>query len=75
MSALIQGIKENDFVIVGRAGIDFFTDVGVRAEDAEHVTVDLGGSAANIQRMCAAWGANTGTLWPFTKACSKGTAT
>ena len=48
MSALIQGIKANDFVIVGRAGIDFFTDVGVRAEDAEHVTVDLGGSAANI---------------------------
>lgn len=48
MSALLNGIKANDFVIVGRAGIDFFTDVGVRAEDAETVTVDLGGSAANI---------------------------
>ena len=48
MSALLDGIKANDFVIVGRAGIDFFTDVGVRAEDAERLTVDLGGSAANI---------------------------
>jgi 5-dehydro-2-deoxygluconokinase len=48
MSALLNGIKANDFVIVGRAGIDFFTDVGVRAEDAASVTVDLGGSAANI---------------------------
>ncbi|WP_299286164.1 5-dehydro-2-deoxygluconokinase [uncultured Tateyamaria sp.] len=48
MSALLDGIRANDFVIVGRAGIDFFTDVGVRAEDAESVTVDLGGSAANI---------------------------
>ncbi|MFL4472154.1 5-dehydro-2-deoxygluconokinase [Tateyamaria armeniaca] len=48
MSALLDGIKANNFVIVGRAGIDFFTDVGVRAEDAERLTVDLGGSAANI---------------------------
>ncbi|MEL6463775.1 MAG: 5-dehydro-2-deoxygluconokinase [Pseudomonadota bacterium] len=48
MTALLDGIKANDFVIVGRAGIDFFTDVGVRAEDAERLTVDLGGSAANI---------------------------
>jgi len=48
VSALLDGIKTNNFVIVGRAGIDFFTDVGVRAEDAERLTVDLGGSAANI---------------------------
>jgi 5-dehydro-2-deoxygluconokinase len=33
---------------VGRAGIDFFTDAGVRAEDAERLGVGLGGSAANI---------------------------
>ncbi|MEM6373099.1 MAG: 5-dehydro-2-deoxygluconokinase [Pseudomonadota bacterium] len=48
MSALLKGIAANNFVIVGRAGIDFFTDVGVRAEEATQVTVDLGGSAANI---------------------------
>lgn len=48
MSTLLNGIRANSFVIVGRAGIDFFTDAGVRAEDAARVTVDLGGSAANI---------------------------
>jgi 5-dehydro-2-deoxygluconokinase len=48
MSALFDGIKANDFVVVGRAGIDFFTDAGVAAEDAERVTVGLGGSSANI---------------------------
>lgn len=48
MSKLLQGIEANNFVIVGRAGIDFFTDAGVTAEDAERVTVGLGGSSANI---------------------------
>ena len=48
MSRLIDGIKANNFVIVGRAGIDFFTDAGVSVEDAERMSVDLGGSAANI---------------------------
>ncbi|MTH97507.1 5-dehydro-2-deoxygluconokinase [Roseibium sp. RKSG952] len=45
---LLDGIAKNNFVIVGRAGIDFFTDPGVRAEDAERIGVGLGGSAANI---------------------------
>ncbi|MEM1372830.1 MAG: PfkB family carbohydrate kinase [Pseudomonadota bacterium] len=45
---LIDGIRQNNFIIVGRAGIDFFTDPGVAAEDAERVTVGLGGSSANI---------------------------
>lgn len=44
---LIDGIKQNNFCIVGRAGIDFFTDPGVAAADAERVSVGLGGSAAN----------------------------
>lgn len=48
MTALLDGIRTNRFVIVGRAGIDFFTDPGVAAEDAETVTVGLGGSSANI---------------------------
>lgn len=48
MSALIDGITKNDFVVVGRAGIDLFTDPGVATEDAENVTVGLGGSSANI---------------------------
>ena len=45
---LIEGIKQNNFIIVGRAGIDFLTDAGVAAEDADRVTVGLGGSSANI---------------------------
>lgn len=48
MADLWEGIGANNFVIVGRAGIDFFTDAGVAAEDAERVTVGLGGSSANI---------------------------
>ena len=45
---LLAGIGRNRFVVVGRAGIDFFTDPGVALEEAERMTVDLGGSAANI---------------------------
>ncbi len=48
MSDLFEGIKQNNFIVVGRAGIDFFTDAGVAAEDADRVTVGLGGSSANI---------------------------
>jgi 5-dehydro-2-deoxygluconokinase len=48
MSQLLDGIKANNFVIVGRAGIDLLTDAGVATEDAETVTVGLGGSSANI---------------------------
>ena len=48
MNKLLEGIAQNNFIIVGRAGIDFFTDAGVNIEDVEKATVDLGGSAANI---------------------------
>lgn len=48
MAGLLDGIRQNNFIIVGRAGIDFFTDAGVRLEDAARMTVDLGGSSANI---------------------------
>lgn len=47
MSQLLDGVRQNNFLIVGRAGIDFFTDVGVTLEQAKRVSVDLGGSAAN----------------------------
>lgn len=48
MTKLLDGIKQNNFIIVGRAGIDFFTDPGVTLEDSTRMTVDLGGSSANI---------------------------
>lgn len=48
MTDLIAGIEKNNFLVVGRAGIDLFTDAGVAVEDAETVGVGLGGSSANI---------------------------
>ena len=48
MSHLFEGIKQNNFIVIGRAGIDIFTDAGVAVEDAERVSVGLGGSSANI---------------------------
>lgn len=45
---LIDGIKKKNFIIVGRAGMDIFTDAGVAVEDAGRLSADLGGSAANI---------------------------
>jgi 5-dehydro-2-deoxygluconokinase len=45
---LIEGIKTNNFCIIGRAGIDFFTDPGGATEEAETMSVGLGGSSANI---------------------------
>lgn len=48
MSALLDGIKANNFVIIGRAGMDFFADPpGTAAEDAEVFQAGLGGSSAN----------------------------
>lgn len=45
---VMDGIRRNNFLIVGRAGFDAFTDPGVSLEDSERLTIDLGGSAANI---------------------------
>lgn len=45
---LLEGIRKNRFLVIGRAGIDFFTDPGVAVEEAETMGVGLGGSAANI---------------------------
>ncbi len=49
MDALLAGIQANNFVIVGRAGMDFFADPpGTATEDAEVFHAGLGGSSANI---------------------------
>ncbi len=48
MDALLSGIKANNFVIVGRAGMDLFADPpGTATEDADVLHVALGGSSAN----------------------------
>lgn len=49
MTSLIEGIKANNFVIVGRAGMDFFPDpAGTKTEEATNFMSGLGGSSANI---------------------------
>lgn len=48
MSALLDGIKQNNFLIIGRAGMDFFPHPpGTKTEEAEVFHSGLGGSAAN----------------------------
>jgi 5-dehydro-2-deoxygluconokinase len=45
---LLAGLEKNNFVIVGRAGMDFFPDPpGTKTEDAGVFRSSLGGSAAN----------------------------
>ncbi len=49
MKRLMDGIKTNNFVIIGRAGMDFFPDPpGTKTEDGVTFTAALGGSSANI---------------------------
>lgn len=48
MSKLLSGIKQNNFLVIGRAGMDFFPDPpGTRTEEAIEFRSGLGGSAAN----------------------------
>ena len=46
---LIEGIKANNFVVIGRVGMDLYPDPpGVAIEDAQMFEVGMGGSSANI---------------------------
>ncbi|MEO0669757.1 MAG: PfkB family carbohydrate kinase [Pseudomonadota bacterium] len=48
MSALMDGIRGNRFVVFGRAGMDMFAaPVGTKSEHADTFHSDLGGSSAN----------------------------
>ena len=47
MKTVIDGIKRNDFVVIGRVGMDLFPDIGVGVEEATSLSVDMGGSSAN----------------------------
>jgi len=46
----MEGIKANNFVVVGRVGMDLFPANGVATEDADNFTADMGGSSAISQR-------------------------
>ena len=46
---LFDGIRKNNFLVIGRVGIDFFPDPpGTKTEDATIMSVGMGGSSANI---------------------------
>jgi 5-dehydro-2-deoxygluconokinase len=46
---LFDGIRANNFLVIGRVGIDFFPDPpGTKTEDATTMSVGMGGSSANI---------------------------
>lgn len=60
MSAIIDGIGRNSFVVFGRAGMDLFASpINVKSEDASQFGADLGGSSANICVGLAKFGAKT----------------
>jgi len=44
----ITGIRANNFVVVGRVGMDLFPAPGEAVESADSYTADMGGSSANI---------------------------
>ena len=49
MMNLFDGLRKNNFIIIGRVGIDFFPDPpGTKTEQAEKMSVGMGGSSANI---------------------------
>ncbi|WP_085906957.1 5-dehydro-2-deoxygluconokinase [Kiloniella majae] len=49
MIPFLEKIKENNFVILGRAGMDLYPDPpGTKTEDATQFVATLGGSSANI---------------------------
>ena len=49
MSALVDAIKKNNFVVFGRVGMDLFADpIGTKSSDASTFLSSIGGSSANI---------------------------
>ena len=46
---LISKIKKNNFLLIGRAGIDIYPDPpGTKTENAKNYVTYLGGSSANM---------------------------
>ena len=45
----LKKIQENNFLIIGRAGVDMYPEPpGTKTENATHFVTHLGGSSANI---------------------------
>ena len=49
LDVILDNIQQNNFLIIGRAGIDIYPDPpGTKTEDTKHFVTHLGGSSANI---------------------------
>ncbi len=48
MRDVLPGIRQNNFVVVGRVGMDLFPAPGEAVETADTFAADMGGSSANI---------------------------
>ena len=60
MTAVLEGIRKNTFLIVGRVGMDFCPHpAGTRTEEATTFISSMGGSSANIAAGLARLGAAT----------------
>ena len=58
--------KASSFLVLGRAGMDFYADPpGTEIEAARNFVAHLGGSAANIAVALAKLGARAGLELPF----------
>ena len=63
MQRLWQRIKLNEFVVLGRVGMDLYADPpGTRIEQARRFTSAIGGSAGNIAVALARQGVGTALL-------------
>lgn len=45
---VLDGIKKNNFVVIGRVGMDLYPAAGVKTEHVSELHADMGGSSANI---------------------------
>ena len=60
MTALIDKLKRKSFLIIGRAGMDFYAEPpGMEMEDADSFSAHVGGSAANTAVALAKLGCKT----------------
>jgi 5-dehydro-2-deoxygluconokinase len=60
MSRLINGIRQNSFVVLGRVGMDLSPDpAGTKTENAASMIVGMGGSSANIAAGLSKFGGKT----------------
>ena len=49
LDTILDNIQQNNFLIIGRAGIDIYPDPpGTKTENAKKFVTHLGGSSANI---------------------------